>query len=103
MYIFIGQKSKNFPCMDLYPSLPTGCFFFVFCHLLIFFKINFFKRFFKNAIGVSNSLDLNQPLHAVGSYLGPNCLQRLSADDTRKSRKKAVCVASTSPNIRTLF
>ena len=30
---------------------------------------------------VSNGLDLYQDRHNVGPDLGPNCLQRLSADD----------------------
>ena len=32
-------------------------------------------------IRVSNSLDPDQARHFVGPDLGPNCLQRLSADD----------------------
>ena len=34
-------------------------------------------------IRVSNSLDLDQARQNLGSSLGPNCLQKLSADDTR--------------------
>ena len=34
-----------------------------------------------NTIRVSNSLDPDQARRYVGPYLGPNCLQRLSADD----------------------
>ena len=30
---------------------------------------------------MSNSLDPDQAQHCVGPDLGPNCLQRLSADD----------------------
>ena len=33
---------------------------------------------------MSNSLDPDQDRHSVGPDLGPNCLQRLSADNTRK-------------------
>ena len=33
---------------------------------------------------MSNSLDLDQARHFVGPDLGPNCLQRLTADDTRR-------------------
>ena len=33
---------------------------------------------------MSNSLDLDQAQHFVRPDLGPNCLQRLSADDTRR-------------------
>ena len=36
---------------------------------------------FFNAIQVSNSLDPDQARHFVGPDLGPNCLQRLSADN----------------------
>ena len=41
--------------------------------------------FFRNTIRVSNSLDQDQDQHSVGPDLGPNCSQRLSADD--KSRQ----------------
>ena len=33
---------------------------------------------------MSNSLDPDQTRRLVGSDLGPNCLQRLSADDTSR-------------------
>ena len=58
------------------------CFFL--SSLDFFFKINFFKKKFRNTIRVSNSLDPDQARHFVGPDLGPNCLQTLSADD--KSR-----------------
>ena len=52
--------------------------------VLIFFKINFFEKFFQEyLIRVSNSLDPDQAQHFVGPDLGPNCLQKL-ADDTRR-------------------
>ena len=35
---------------------------------------------------MSNSLDPDQARHNVGPDLGPNCLKRLSADDTRRLR-----------------
>ena len=51
-----------------------------FACLLIFFKINFFKKkYFRNTVRVSNSFDPDQDRHSVGPDLGPNCLQRLSA------------------------
>ena len=57
------------------------------CRLLIFFKIKFFKiKSLRNTIRVSNSLDPDQARHSVGPDLGPNCLQRLSADDNSKQR-----------------
>ena len=33
---------------------------------------------------MSNGLDPDQDLHSVGPDLGPNCLQRLTADDKKK-------------------
>ena len=39
------------------------------------------KNSFKNTITLSNSLDPDQARHLVGPDLGPNYLQRLSADD----------------------
>ena len=65
-----------------------ACFFFVICGFLFlnfFFQKNlsgiFSKKSFRNTIRVSNSLDPDQARHFVGPDLGPNCLQRLSADD----------------------
>ena len=45
-------------------------------------KSTFMKNSFRNTIRVSNSLDPDQARHIVGPDLGPNCLQRLLADDT---------------------
>ena len=39
-------------------------------------------RLFRMTIGVANSFDPDQARHFVGPDLDPNCLQRLSADDT---------------------
>ena len=39
-----------------------------------------------------NRLDPDQARHFVGPDLGPNCLQKLSADDTRRQRVKGVIV-----------
>ena len=44
----------------------------------------FSKNSFRNKIKVSNSLDLDQARHFVGLDLGPKCLQKLSADHTRR-------------------
>ena len=44
------------------------------------------KNSFRNKNRVSNSLGPDQTGH-VGPDSGPNCLQRLSADDTRSSRQ----------------
>ena len=50
-----------------------------------FSKLTLSKNAFRNTIRVSNSLDTDQDRHSVGPDLGPNCLQKLSADD--KSRR----------------
>ena len=46
------------------------------------------KKYFRNTITVSNSLDPDQDRRSVGPDLGPNCLQKLSADDTSRQRVK---------------
>ena len=64
----------------VFNSLHAGEFFMLCCRLLIFFKINIFKKFFQ---------EYHQSVKQFGSRsgptfcpdLGPNCLQRLSADD----------------------
>ena len=53
-----------------------------FCCLLIFSKSTFLKNSFRNTIRVSNSLNPDQAGQNVGPDLGPNCLPRLSAEDT---------------------
>ena len=40
---------------------------------------------------MSNSLDPDQARRLVGPDLGPNCLPRLSADDTGRQRVKRLC------------
>ena len=55
-----------------------------FCRLLIFFKIIFFEKFFQEHYRVPNSLYPDQAPRFAGSGLGPNCLQRLSVDDSRR-------------------
>ena len=71
----------------------TNCYNFLpywvilFCRLLIFFsKSTFSKNYFRNTIRVSNSLDTDQIRRFVGPNLGPNCLQRLTADDISRQR-----------------
>ena len=53
----------------------------IICWLLI--KINFFKKSFSNTIRVSNGLYPDQNRRSVGTELGPNYLQMLSADKER--------------------
>ena len=48
-----------------------------------FFQNQLFRKYyFMNTIRVSNSLDPDQARHVVRPDPGPDCLQRLSADDT---------------------
>ena len=60
-----------------------------FCRLLIFFKINIFEKFFQEfhlsvkQIGSRSGSTFCQP------DLGPNCLHKLSADDTRRQKVKS--------------
>ena len=49
-------------------------------------NINFLKNSFENTIKVSNSLDPDQARQNVGPDLGPNCLQRLSTNDTSRQK-----------------
>ena len=60
-------------------SNSSTCMHFVVCWY--FSKLIFSKTSSRNTIRVSNSLDPDQDRHFVGPDLGPNCLQKLSADD----------------------
>ena len=44
---------------------------------------NFFKNYYRNTIRVSNGLYPDQNRRSVGTELGPNYLQMLSADKER--------------------
>ena len=53
------------------------------CRLLTFlFKINFFKKSFRDIIKVSNGLDTDQDQRSGDPDLGPNCLQKISDDES---------------------
>ena len=47
-----------------------------------FFKINLKKKYFRKTIRVSNSFDQDQALHFDGPKMGPNCFQKLSAEES---------------------
>ena len=64
--------------LTLYLLGNSACLFVV-CRF--FSKSTFSKNSFRDTIRVANSLDPDQARHFVGPDLGPNCLQRLSADD----------------------
>ena len=49
-----------------------------------FSKLTFSKNSFRYTIKASKSLNPDQNRHYVGPDLGPNCLQRLSADNPHR-------------------
>ena len=61
----------------------ASVFFFLFSAVFFYFKINLSENSFRNATSVTNSFDPDQARRFVGPDLGPNCLQRLSADITK--------------------
>ena len=61
-------------------SLPPGKIFMFFCCLLIFFKINFFEKFFQNYHLSVKQIGSDQAQRFVGPDLGPNCLQMTLGD-----------------------
>ena len=61
-----------------------NCLCFLSSAVFFFKKQLFRKNYFRKTIRVSNSLDPDQVRHFVGPGLDPNCLQKLSADDTRR-------------------
>ena len=71
----------NFIKLTLWMLGNFSCFF---CHLLTFFKNNFFQKNLSGKLSVSNHLDPDRDRRFVVPDLGPNYLRRLSADD--KSR-----------------
>ena len=74
-----GVKNFSMWICDGAPSTARSSFFL---------STDFFSKFnleIKNNSGIP-SLDPDQAQHFVKPYLGPNCLQRLSADDTSRQR-----------------
>ena len=69
-----------FACLTL---CPLGVFPAFSSSADFFSKSTFSKNSFKNTIKVSNSLDPDQARHFVGPDLGPNCLQKLSEDESK--------------------
>ena len=58
-----------------------------FCHLLIFFSKSFIvEKLFQVSNLSVEQIDPDQARRFVGPDLGPNCLPRLSADDSRRQR-----------------
>ena len=81
-----------------YPAckeLTNTCF----CLLLIFSKIHFLKKIFNKTIRDPNSLDPDQARRFVGPDLGPNCLQRISADDISRLRDNNIWAEAVPFNV----
>ena len=67
------------------PLFKPFAYWGIFCDDFFQNKL-FSKNSSRNTISVSNSLGPDQARRFVGPDLGPNCLQRLSADDTSIQR-----------------
>ena len=79
---WLRNKKIIFPVALLTKGLINQNFH-VFLSPADFFQNHLFQNSFKNTIRVSNSLDPDQVGHFVWPDLVPNCLQKVSADDTR--------------------
>ena len=58
--VYKASGLSTTPQRLLFNSLHSGKFFILFCHLLIFFKINFFEKFFQEYHQSVNKLDPDQ-------------------------------------------
>ena len=56
--------------------------FFLLSSVELFKKNNYFQKEIQDHYQCQNSLDPDQDGSFIGPDLGPNCLQRLSADDS---------------------
>ena len=66
-------------------SLPPWEIYMFFLSSADFFQNqHFLKSSLRNTIRVSNNLNQEEAAHFIGPDLGPNCLQKLSAVDTRR-------------------
>ena len=61
--------------------------------MLLFFKIPFSNKSFRNTFSVSNNLDPDQDRQNVGPDRGSNCSQRLSADDKSHHQEEKLNMA----------
>ena len=92
IFLFLPNISsiKVFYILCIYSSvLKLFCMlgkFSCFCCLLLFYKMNFFKKLFQEYHQSVNfyCLDQDQAGQFVGPDLGPNCLQMLSVSTSRQ-------------------
>ena len=71
----LSWDSSHLITIDIF-NWMLGIFSYFYCH-----QLTLKKKPVRNTIRVSEGLDLDQEQHSVGPDLGPNCKQRLSADD----------------------
>ena len=86
---FFWREVTSSHCQSLsltHCLLGNFSWFFAVCWF--FSKLTFWKYSFRNIFRMSNSLDPDQARRIVGPDLGPNCLPRISADDTGRQRVK---------------
>ena len=76
VYLYLNMLICQHGLKTLCPLGKCSCFSS--CRLLIFLEI------LSGVPTVSNSLDLDQARRFVRPDLGTNCLQKLSADDTKR-------------------
>ena len=65
---------------DIVYTRDIACWVIFHNFVAVFSRLSFLKNSFTNSIRVSNCLDPDQDRPFVGPDLGPNCLQKLSAD-----------------------
>ena len=72
-----NRMYRVYPKCTLIKSSMLGNILHAFCRLLLYFKINFFRKIISGipTIRVSNSSDPDQARRFVGPDLDPNCLQ----------------------------
>ena len=72
--MILFNEGGNLGKLTLCPLPPGKCF--------IFFKIKIFRKILSGLPSECQTIwILIRPRYSVGPYLGPNCLQKLSAED----------------------
>ena len=92
LYVTKNYKANNtgiyyvHSMQGFFYSLDPGKFFMLFCLLLILFQINFLDKFFQDYHLSVKQIGSRSGPNFVRPDLGPICLQRLRAEDTRRQR-----------------
>ena len=80
--LFFSITQKDRYAYWYQPSWKFCMLFSIVCKM--FSKLFLMKVSFRKTIRASNRLDPDKARHFVGPDMGPNCLQKLSVDDTRR-------------------